>query len=79
MRSYYQLELRLPAHITYKSFLDFKYLARLIHSEAVKITKKENTKTTWLIYFNEDFRTDVTNALTTFKEAIKKNKLWMYK
>lgn len=79
MRSYYKLEVRLPSQITYKRFLEFRSLQRLIYTNDLKITKKENTKATWEFYFNEDFRADVTNALTTFKEAVKKNKLWMYK
>ena len=79
MRSYYKLEVRLPAYITYKRFLGFYSLSRLINSDNLKVTKKENSSTIWEFYFNEDFRADVINALTAFKEALKKNKLWMYK
>ena len=79
MNSYYQLEVRLPKHIKYIDFLNFKYLWRFIYINELKITRKENTTTTWLFYFKEDNRADITNALKTFKEAVKKNKLWMYK
>lgn len=79
MNSWYQLEVRLPKHIKYTDFLNFKYLWRFIYVNELKITRKENTTTTWIFYFNEDYRADITNALTTFKEAVKKNKLWIYK
>ena len=79
MSSYYQLEVRLPQNIKYRDLLDFKYLWRFIYTNELKVVKKENTKSTWIFYFNEDNRADITNALTTFKEAVKKNKLWMYK
>ena len=76
MNSYYQLEVRLPKYI---DFLNFKYLWRFIYINELKISRKANTTTTWIFYFNEDHRSDITNALKTFKEAVNKNKLWMYK